>query len=275
LLLGAVCLPALTSAVRAATAYPGYTFCASGAKAYLLDMTGKTLHTWTASSSAQTCAYLLADGSALFPIQNPNCTSPQHNGSYPNGRFQKISWDGAILWDYYFCDSTARAGYDVEPMPNGNILIPGDSITVAKIFEVKPTGTNTGQLVWSNTLPSSMTSGQTYINSVSYNPDPDKVLVDLQDPQRELVVIDHSGSGSVTFTYTVGSTGRVHAAAWVTRHFLGTTNLLPDGDFTAMRTNNLLVVYSPEAHAYAALIALNTRIRAAERRGTVGPTPVH
>ena len=257
LLLSAVCVPALTGAVRAATAYPGYTLCASGAKAYLLDMTGKTLHTWTASSSAQTCAYLLADGSALFPIQNTSCTAPQHDGACPSGRFQKISWDGAILWDYKFCDSTARAGYDVEPMPNGNILIPGDSSTVAKVFEVKPTGTNTGQLVWSNTLPSSMTSGQTYINSVSYNPDRDKILVDLQEPQRKLVVIDHSESGSVTLTYTVGTSGRVHAAAWVTRYFMGTTNLLPDGDFTAMRTNNLLVVYNGGPSAVEVNLATN------------------
>jgi hypothetical protein len=137
LLLGALCLPGLTATVRGATPYPGYTFCASGAKAYLLDMSGKSLHTWTASGSAQTCAYLLADGSALFPIQSSSCNSPQHNGAYPSGRFQKIGWDGTILWDYYFCDSTARAGYDVEPMPNGNILIPGDSSTVAKVTTMK------------------------------------------------------------------------------------------------------------------------------------------
>jgi hypothetical protein len=241
--LWAALLPAFPDGVGAA-AYPGYTFYASGTKAYLVDMNGKSLHTWTASGSAQTCAYLLADGSALFPIQNSSCTSPQHNGAYPSGRFQKISWDGTILWDYYFCDSTARAGYDVEPMPIGNILIPGDSSTVAKIFEIKPTGTTTGQLVWSNTLPSSMTSGQTYINSVSYNPELDKILVDLQDPQRKLVVIDHRGSGAVTLVYTVGSSGRVHAAAWVTKYFLGTTNVLPDADFAAMRTNNLLVVFN-------------------------------
>lgn len=243
LLLCGVSALALASAARAATAYPGYTFFASGTKAYLYDMTGHSVHTWTASGNAQTCAYLLADGSALFPIQNTSCSSPQHDGAYPSGRFQKIGWDGTILWDYYFCDSTARAGYDVEPMPNGNILIPADSSTVAKIFEVKPTGTTTGQIVWSNTLPSSMTSGQTYIKSVSYNPALDRILVDLQEPQRKLVVIDH-GSGNVLLTYTVGTSGRVHAAAWVTKYFLGTTNEVPGAGLAAMRTNNLLVVYN-------------------------------
>jgi hypothetical protein len=257
LLLSMALFSAPIRTARAATAYPGYTFFASGSKAYLYDMSGRSVHTWTASGSAQTCAYLLPDGSALFPIQNTSCTAPQHNGSYPSGRFQKISWDGTILWDYYFCDSTARAGYDVEPMPNGNILIPADSSTVAKIFEVKPMGTSSGQAVWSYTLPSGITGGQTYINSVSYNPELDKILVDLQEPQRKLVVIDHSGSGAVTLVYTVAASGRVHAAAWVTKYFLGTTNVLPDGDFVAMRTNNMLVVYNDGARAVEVNLATN------------------
>jgi hypothetical protein len=259
LLVGAVWLPGRTA--RAATAYPGYTFCASGTKAYLLDMTGKTLHTWTASGSAQTCAYLLPDGSALFPIQNTSCTAPAHDGAYPSGRFQKISWDGAILWDYKFCDSTARAGYDVEPMPNGNILVPADSSTVAKIFEIQPSGTNGGSVVWSYALPTTMTGSSTYLNSVSYNPALDKILVDLQEPQRKLVVIDHSGAGSVVFTNVVGTTGRVHAAAWVTKYFLGTTNELPDGNFAAMRTNNLLVVYNGGAKAVEVSLATSNQVK--------------
>lgn len=242
--LGLSALLASFSAADAATAYPGFTFFASGATAYLYDMNGKSVHTWKASGKAQTCAHLLADGSALFPIENTSCTSPSHNGAYPNGRFQKISWDGAILWDYSFCDSTARAGYDVEPMPNGNILVPADSSSVAKIFEIQPSGTTGGSIVWSYALPSTLTGSTTYINSVSYNPELDMILVDLQEPQRKLVVIDHSGAGRVVLTYTVGTSGRVHAAAWVTKYFLGTNIEVPDADKVAMRTNNLLVVYN-------------------------------
>jgi hypothetical protein len=242
-ILGTIALAAWVTNASAATAYPGYTFSASGATAYLYNMSGQTVHTWTASGSAQTCAYLLPDGSALFPIQNTSCTAPTHNGAYPSGRFQKIGWDGTILWDFRLCDATARCGYDVEPMPNGNILVPADSSTVAKIFEIQPVGTTNGTVVWSCTLPTALTASTTYINSVSYNPELDKILVDLQDPQRKLVVINHA-TGNVELTYLVGASGRVHAAAWVTKYFLGTTNQLPDGDFAAMRTNNLLVVYN-------------------------------
>jgi len=205
----------------AAPAYPGYVFCASGSNAYLLDPDGATVHTWHASGNAQTCAYLLADGSALFPIQNSTCFAPHHDGAYPSGRFQKISWDGVITWDYRFCDP--RAGYDVEPMPNGNILIPTDASNVAKIFEVQPTGSTSGSIVWQCALPDSLTGSNTYMNSVSYNPELDMILVDMQEPVRTLVVIDHSvPGGSIVHTYRVPGTGRVHAAAWVHKYFLGT-----------------------------------------------------
>lgn len=254
-----ICAPRELSA---ATAYPGYTFFASGATGYLVNATGTVVHTWKASGSAQTCAYLLADGSALFPIQNSSCTSPTHNGAYPSGRFQKISWDGAVLWDYKFCDSTARAGYDVEPMPNGNILVPADSSSASKIFEIQPSGTNGGTVVWTCQLPTNLTASTTYINSVKYNPELDRIVVDLQDPQRKLAVIDHSSStGTVLFTYLVGASGRVHAANWVTQFFPGTSTPLPDADITAMRVNNLLVVYNGGDQAVEVNVASNAAVK--------------
>jgi hypothetical protein len=243
--LAALTLAACGLRASAAPPYQGYTFCASGSYGYLLDPSGTTVHTWHASGNAQTCAYLLEDGSALFPIQNSNCTAPHHDGAYPNGRFQKISWDGAITWDYRFCDATARAGYDVEPMPNGNILIPTDANNAAKVFEVQPTGSTTGTIVWQCSLPDSLTGSNTYMNSVSYNPELDMILVDMQEPVRKLVVIDHSvPGGSIVRTYRVLGSGRVHAAAWVHKYFLGTDTVMPDINPTAMRLNNLLVVHN-------------------------------
>jgi len=227
-----------------ATAYEGYTFFASGATAYLYDGEGQEVHTWRASGSAQTSAYLLADGSALFPIKNRECTF-RHNGSYPSGRFQIISWDGEVTWDYTLCDNTFTPGYDIEPMPNGNVLIPAESSSgAARLIEVKPTGATTGEIVWDYTVPDSLNSNNTYCNSVSYNPELDMILIDLQESVRKLVVVDHSTEGNVVYTYQVGTSGRVHAAAWVTKYFLGTDVEIPDADTAAMRTNNLLVVYN-------------------------------
>jgi hypothetical protein len=240
LILAACCAPA-----SAAPPYEGYTFCAGGSTGYLLDPSGGVVHTWHASGAAQTCAYLLEDGRALFPIQNNQCLFPHHDGAYPSGRFQKISWDGELLWDYRFCDETARAGYDVEPMPNGNILIPTDAVNVAKIFEVQPTGPTSGDIIWQCSLPGYLVGGNTYMNAVSYNPELDMILVDMQEPVRRVVVIDHSvPGGQVLHDYSVPGSGRVHAAIWVHRYFLGTDTVMPDADPVAMRLNNLLVVHN-------------------------------
>ena len=95
----------------------------------------QTLHTWTASGSAQTCAYRLPNGSAWFPIQNTSCISPARNSAYPSGRFPKISWTNTILWDNKFCGSTAGAGCDVALVPKGNMLFPENaSVTAPQIF---------------------------------------------------------------------------------------------------------------------------------------------
>ncbi|MCA9758850.1 MAG: T9SS type A sorting domain-containing protein [Candidatus Eisenbacteria bacterium] len=234
---------ALPGIGQAAPAYDAYTICAVGSTAHLLDPNGDSVHTWVASGTAQTSCYLLEDGSVLFPIRNLQCVSPPHNGAYPSGRFQKISWDGDIVWDYLFCDPTARAGYDVEPMPNGNILIPTDGSSVGKVFEVQPTGPTSGDIVWECDLPLELVSGNTYMNSVSYNPELDLVVVDMQTPQRKVVVIDHSlPTAPVVQVYQVSGSGRVHAAAWSHRYFLGTDIEMPDIDEEAMRLNSPLVV---------------------------------
>ena len=234
----------LSQHTDAATQYPGYTLCAAGSEAYLLDANGTEVHSWTAAGSVMACAYLLTDGSVLFPSEN--CQSGQHDGMYMSGRFQKIGWDGDILWDYTYCSADATPGYDVEPMPNGNVLIPCESSSgPGKIIELKPTGTKTAEVVWSFTLPTSLESNGTYINSVSYNPQLDQIVIDLQTPLKTLVVIDHSTStGSVLYTYSSSSdfSTRVHAAAWSHKYYLGTDIEIPDADTTAMRINNILAV---------------------------------
>ncbi|MEZ4650011.1 MAG: hypothetical protein R3E97_14720 [Candidatus Eisenbacteria bacterium] len=86
-------------------------------------------------------------------------------------------------------------------------------------------------------------SGNTYMNSVSYNPELDLVVLDMQTPQRKVVVVDHSlASAPVVQVYQVSGTGRLHAAAWSHRYYLGTDLEMPDIDEEAMRLNSPLVV---------------------------------
>lgn len=169
-----------------AAAYQGYTLVPSGTIIHLYNMSGTSVHTWKASSSAATTAYLLEDGSVLVPMKSSAC-STRRDGAFPTGRFQKIAWDGKIDWDFQLCDGTYMPGYDLEPMPNGNVLIPADNTSSAgKIYEIKPNGTSGGETVWTFTMPDSLNSQGTYLNSVSYNPDLDMVLCDLQTPYIKL-----------------------------------------------------------------------------------------
>jgi hypothetical protein len=256
----------LVREAMAATPYPGYIFCASGQYGYLISPTGTSVHTWKASGSAQSNAYLLPDGSALFPIQT-TCTV-RGDGAFPHGRLQKISWDGAITWDAVVCDATFTPGYDLDPMPNGNIIIGGATNTSGlKVVEVQPSGSSGATVVWSYTLPDSLSAGSSsggmgfgpYINSLSYNPDLDYILINLNEAKK-LVVINHKGTGGIVYTYAIGTTGRSHAAEWVHKNYIGTNMPVPGADTAAMRLNNLLVIHNP-TEAIEVNFKTNTKVK--------------
>jgi hypothetical protein len=228
----------LVARIQAAPAYQGYIFCASGQTAYLLNPSGTKVHEWKATSSARSCAYLLPDGSALFPIQT-SCTV-RGDGAYPHGRLQKVSWEGKVIWDAVVCDETFTPGYDLEPLPNGNVLVAGASSSGGlKIVEIQQSGTSGKTVAWQYNLPDSL--GNTgYINSISYNPDLKYIGIDINQAKK-LVVIDYT-TKSIVCTYRVSSGTATHAAMWVTKYYIGTDIVMADADLTAMRVNNLLVV---------------------------------
>ncbi len=133
-------------------------------KAYLVNMSGATYHSWTFPSSARTgySSYLLPGGTLVRTVSN------QGNvlfGGGMTGRVQKVDWNGTVLWDFTHSSSTYCLHHDIHPMPNGNVLMisyevktaaqavqagSSQSITVwsEKIMEVQPTGATTGTVVW-------------------------------------------------------------------------------------------------------------------------------
>jgi hypothetical protein len=256
LLIGIIILSGMILSANAATAYPGYIFTASGQNAYLISPSGATVHTWKATSSAQSNAYLLPDGSALFPITPATACPVRGDMAFPHGRIQQINWDNKVVWDAVVCDATFTPGYDLEPIANKDgtftVLMGGATSTGGiKIAEVKPSGASGATVVWSYTLPDSLAAGSSsgggmsmsdpYLNSIGYNLDLDCIVVDLNNVKKQ-VVIDHKGTGSILAVYKITTGSRSHAAKWVTKYFQGTTIPLPDANITAMRTNNILVV---------------------------------
>ena len=154
----------ITGELCAQEAYEGCTLYSPNGShnTYLLDMEGDQIHNWYSSNSGGYSSYLLEDGSVLRPVSAPN-TSMQ--GGASSGRFERLNWDGDIVWQYDYHGTDYLPHHDIEPMPNGNILlivweIKTGAEVVANgrtspitlwpdyLVEIEPSGTNGGDVVW-------------------------------------------------------------------------------------------------------------------------------
>jgi hypothetical protein len=129
---------------------------------YLINETGIITHTWSSSYLPGEAVYWLNDGTILRTIK----IAP--SGSGVGGGIQKIDWDGTVLWEFRYYTSNVLSHHDIEPLPNGNVLMiawetktrneaiaagrnpnqVGNSFKPDHIIEVKPTGPTSGEIVW-------------------------------------------------------------------------------------------------------------------------------
>ena len=154
---------------------PGYTLFSPGGPTqnpgdpfytFLLNTEGETEHIWENECGPASMPYLFPDSSILRPCRVPEPT--MSNGGV-GGRVQHITWDGTILWDFVFSNETYQHHHDIEPLPNGNVLLiawekktaeeayamgrleinnPLNEFWAEAIFEVQPDGLNGGIVVW-------------------------------------------------------------------------------------------------------------------------------
>lgn len=135
---------------------------------FLIDLDGQPVHSWRSEYASATVAYLLDDGSLLAPtLLVPPDESVQGRGKA--GRLERRSWDGGLLWDYRIDNERYVSHHDVEPLPNGNVLITAwdkrsadeaiangrnpelireDAVWGETILEVEPDGPTGGKIVW-------------------------------------------------------------------------------------------------------------------------------
>jgi len=127
---------------------------------YLMDMYGRQVHSWQVDYPPGNSVYLLENGHLLRPSR------PANGGG---GLIQEIAWDGTILWEYTYFDSAVRQHHDIEPMPNGNVLLlaweyktleeviaagrdtsqlDDSTLWPEHVVEVEPNGTTGGSIVW-------------------------------------------------------------------------------------------------------------------------------
>ena len=86
----------------------------------LMNNNYDTVHTWGHDFLPASMPYLFPDSSIIYPYM---VEFPSMFAGGVGGGVQKLSWNGMVIWDYTFADTIYQHHHDVEPLPNGNILI--------------------------------------------------------------------------------------------------------------------------------------------------------
>ena len=143
----------------------------SSASTYLIDSHGREIHSWTSSSGLRPglSAYVLEDGDLLRTANIGTDGGGSFSGGGIAGKVERLSWDSQIEWEWYYVGDSRRSHHDIEPLPNGNLLMIAwgyksetDSQDAGRdpdkmsqnalwpdhIIEVEPSGTNQGTVVW-------------------------------------------------------------------------------------------------------------------------------
>ncbi len=66
--------------------------------------------------------YLLPNGH-LLRAGNLKTSGVWAEGRGAGGRVEELDWDGNVVWQYEIADDSAMQHHDIEPLPNGNVLI--------------------------------------------------------------------------------------------------------------------------------------------------------
>jgi hypothetical protein len=144
--------------------FEGYTLFGpmpSGAT-YLIDNYGRIVNSWESDYIPNLSVYLLENGNLLRSSKSQDSVSM-------GGGAQILEWDGTVVWEFPFYGPEYVQHHDIEPLPNGNLLILAredktyaEAIAMGRdpalltemilsseyIVEVEPTGPTSGSIVW-------------------------------------------------------------------------------------------------------------------------------
>lgn len=148
--------------------FDGYTLFApqSYTSTYLIDNCGRQVHSWSGGSRPGLAVYLDENGQL---IRAESTGSSVFTAGGAGGRVRISDWNNNAVWSHDFNGNTEFQHHDVEPMPNGNLLvilwdlrtvaeataagmdpaqIPAAGIWSEKIIEVEPIGADSAHIVW-------------------------------------------------------------------------------------------------------------------------------
>ena len=93
----------------------------SSTEALLVDMQGEVVHRWETGSAPGAWAYLLDDGTLLVAGREDD--DPEFKGGGIGGRMRRLAPDGEVLWSFDLAGEDRQQHHDLEPLPNGNLLL--------------------------------------------------------------------------------------------------------------------------------------------------------
>jgi len=145
--------------------YEGYTLIdpMMNTTATLIGNDESALNWWSCSATPASMPYLMPDCTMVRPSKVSN---PSLSGAAVGGRIQKIDWDGTVTWNYTWSNSNHQQHHDIQPMPNGNVLLVSwerktrtEAIAAGRqsisgemwpteIVEVEPSGASGGRVAW-------------------------------------------------------------------------------------------------------------------------------
>lgn len=151
-----------------AEAADGYTLFAPmpSTTTYLIDNDGRLVHSWEGTARPSFSVYLRENGNLL---RTEKIIPPVFDGGGSGGRLLEQDWDGNVTWDYTLGSDTRWPHHDVEPLPNGNVLVivwekktPSEAASMGRdpdliafdewwpdcILELKPVGLHDAEIVW-------------------------------------------------------------------------------------------------------------------------------
>lgn len=87
---------------------------------HLVDMQGKTVHTWETQHVPAGGAYFLPNGHLLRTAMVED--NPRFHAGGIGGRIEELDWDGKLVWSYELASDQRTLHHDIARMPNGHVL---------------------------------------------------------------------------------------------------------------------------------------------------------
>jgi len=127
---------------------------------YLIDNCGREVNSWQSNYRPMNAVYFTESGHLVKTCR--------YGSEDYEGRIEQYDWEGNLVWSYNFPIENYSLHHDIEPLPNGNILVlsydiytPAEALLAGrnpaitenelwseKIIEIKPMGSDGAEIIW-------------------------------------------------------------------------------------------------------------------------------